>query len=253
MFGMDFCCAVNGAFSQCVQRATGPTTVGDPDADPGYDFSGWDADNGGAGILEVAFRLEENVQNLGLSLWYGNYPRRKRLVLLSAAESAAGLGPQTLVRYFTPDAANCPQYHTSDLSDPHFVGFPPECIAQGNAQGIVCANGRWTNIDPNCLFDFSNSWLYLTAESCGATVQSTVTLVSVRFFEQPGRCICIDDGDCDDAQCHTGPSIPGGLCSPASTSCEGEGQQCTITVGGQTCTSNVICASGQPVCPASCG
>jgi hypothetical protein len=174
---------------------------------------------------------------------------------------AESSGPQTLIFYFRPSDAQCPAYRQEDLALDQFQGFPAECARQADPDtGRVCADGTWSAYGENCRFDYSNAWLYLTAEGCQATVDSVATLVSVRYFEQPLNCACEFDEDCSVGSCQLDASIDApwcsgpdrfcaGLCSPLETSCEGEGEVCGVSVNGEECASIVTCVDGVSVCP----
>jgi hypothetical protein len=170
---MEFCCDKEGAWSQCVLRRAEAPTVEDTFLDPAFDLSGFDADNGRSGLLEVVVRLKERVVGLGLSLWYGKHPWRKKLVILTPADTTSGLGPKTITRYFRPEDADCADHSRADRSGTDFerAKFPARCVVSAK-QGKVCPAGRWRAIDEACQFDYAQSWLYLTAESCAAEVRS---------------------------------------------------------------------------------
>jgi hypothetical protein len=223
---MEFCCDRDGAWSQCV-IANRPGTA----AQIGFDLHEFDADAGRGGVLEVAIRIERSVAQLGLSIWYGDYPYRKKITLLTAKDTAGGLSPQTLVFYLKPELAECPEYRAADLQTKGFENFPPECVAQANpVTHRVCADGRWSVYGARCAFDYSNSWLYLTAESCESRVASNITLFSVRYFARPLNCACQGTGACAaGSHCALEAAIEAPWCADSNPLCGG-----LCTKAGQT-------------------
>ena len=75
---MTFCCGPSGACPQCRFLQA--------------DLGSFDANGEGRGVLEVVLELSTATTGLGLSLWYGAYPKRKQLVILDGTE-AGPMGP----------------------------------------------------------------------------------------------------------------------------------------------------------------
>jgi hypothetical protein len=152
-------------------------------------------------MLKIIVEFDGEVRGLGLSLWYGDYPRRKRLVLLDGSEMIP-LGPGRLTKTFLPEDARCPNYRAEDLAGEGFDGFPPRCI-----EG--CPGGKWSESGPECAFDYRSSTLYLAAEGCGAEVRSSVSLVDIRYYPDPKACACESETGCHGGrECDTSARAP---------------------------------------------
>jgi len=150
----------------------------------------FDADNGNSGTLEVKFCLTQSM-NWGLSLWYGTYPRRKKLMIFGAAERAAGIAATCYTKYFRPESAHCPDFSPTDNVD-----LSQAC----RRSNWVCAGGKWTTADPSCQFSYDNVPLWLTAEDCqpGYQVNEIIQSFSVRYY--PDTCDCTVGSACSSGQ-----------------------------------------------------
>ncbi len=245
---MSFCCATNGAWSQCLAR--------------NVDLNEFDADGGGHGILEVAAYFPTELRGMGLSLWIGEYPRRKKYPLLQPRDQNEAIGPGIVLWYLRPSQAICPQYKQADLKQDAFKGFPQDCVYESPDGGAPreCRDGKWSAINPACAFSYDQVPVYFTAESCAATVDASATLLSVTYFPSPAPCRCRADGDCDQGLCELSATIPdpacasstpncAGLCSATRNACPDAGQPCTVIVGTRRCTAQTICVAGRSYCP----
>jgi hypothetical protein len=246
---MTFCCDSNGAYGQCKFR--------------GAALNAFDADHGNLGVLEIAFQLRDRVTGLGLNLWYGNYPRRKQLHLLSSEETKGGIGPGIIVKYFRPEDVSCPTYVRSDkVVNPNAFGdYPDECFVDEVDGGRAwrCPKGRWGALNAKCgRFTYDDVFVYVTAEQCEARVSSAVSILSIRHVDPIEACLCRDDASCHPGEhCHPEASLPApwcdggrcaGVCSTAAA-CPHFGSPCSVTVGGRTCMSRVICGANDELCP----
>ncbi len=201
---MTFCCAQDGAWSQCRFLQA--------------DLGRFDADGEGQGVLEVVVELSAPVEGLGLSLWYGNFPRRKRLTLLDGKDTGV-IGPGTISRYFVPEDAACPAYSAKDLEGDAFADFPEECAA---SPSWSCEGGRWASLDANCAFDYRASTVYITAENCSATVNATLSLLALRYYHDLGGCRCMAGSGCNDGRtCDMAADLPAPWCSENASRCSG--------------------------------
>ena len=174
-WSMYFClntCDTSGPWTQCVFK--------------NGSLDQFDADNGNAGTLEVKFCVTTTMHQ-GLSVWYGTYPRRKKLFLFSAAERAAGVAPGCYTKYFRPQSAACGNFQATDAVD-----LPIAC----RKYNWVCSNGQWTNADPTCKFDYDNVPLWLTAEDCqtGYSADQNVQDLEIRYY--PQNCDCAAGSAC---------------------------------------------------------
>jgi hypothetical protein len=202
---MAFCCDAKGAWSQCRFSPV--------------DLNAFDADNGGRGALEVVVELAGSVRGLGLSLWYGDYPKRKKLVILDGKEGAT-IGPGRITRVFSSEDAQCPAYEANVLNDPAFKDFPRNCVAGDPAW--VCDKGRWAQLSAECAFDYGASTMYLTAEHCSAEVRSSASIVSVRYVGDMRGCTCQSDLGCRQGQsCDSTTAVPAPWCDSQNPSCAG--------------------------------
>ena len=170
-------------------------------------------------MLEVALEFPEKTRGLALNLWYGNFPARKRLKILSGEETAA-VGPGSISRYFVPADAECPVYGASDLALPGFKDFPPGCVAA--SQSWSCGNGRWATLDPLCAFDYSKASLDLTAEYCSAQVNASVSVSAIRYYPDLTKCWCAGGSSCaDDWTCDVSAKLPAPWCGAGTPRCAG--------------------------------
>ena len=246
---MSFCCATNGAWSQCLAR--------------NVDLNDFDADGGAKGILEVAVYFPTQLRGLGLSIWIGEYPRRKKYPLLAPSDQNEAIGPGIVLWYLRPSQAVCPQYTQKDLEQSVFADFPPECIYEPPDGGPsrACQDGKWSVVNPKCAFSYDQVPVYFTAESCAATVDASATLLSVTYLPSPAPCRCRADGDCNPGQlCEAGAALPDPACAPSAPNCAGicsatrntcpdAGQPCTVIVGTRQCTGQTVCVAGRSYCP----
>jgi hypothetical protein len=179
----------------------------------------FDADHANEGVLRVSFCTDRTLF-VGLSLYYGEYPRRKRLDLLFFDERVNGLAPGCYVRYFSPSDAVCIGPLT-DPADPAYQQLEAPC-----RNG--CANGRWAAADASCTFPYDQVPLWLTAEFCAADMLANVTLseVTVSFLQQ--TCVCLTDADCKDLSrpfCDLSARVVDGRCG-------GDGRCAGICISG---------------------
>jgi hypothetical protein len=202
---MTFCCSNNGAWSQC--------------RFPEVDLSRFDSDGAAKGVVEVKVELMDNAPGLALELWYGDYPKRKKLQILTGKEVPA-VGPGLITKYFVPEDAECPAYLQTDLSDPAFANFPPVCTVP--ARPWQCQLGKWAELSPQCAFDYSKSLVYLTAGNCAATVSSSVRIVALRYYPDLSGCRCADGVGCNTGRgCDMSAGLPGPWCAATSSRCAG--------------------------------
>jgi hypothetical protein len=163
----------------------------------------FDADHGATGILEVRLTVSGPLsgQTLnGLSLYYGSYPGRKRFAFFTAEESSQGVTPGNYTKYFRPSDAVCQN------NEP---GIPASCASS-------CTNGQWVASDgPECLFNFDQVPLWVTAEFCNGTAV-TASLQGIEVHYLTGSvCTCQQNADCRDPTrpvCDLGSSV----CVPGS-------------------------------------
>jgi hypothetical protein len=150
----------------------------------------FDADNGNAGTLEVKFCLTQPMRG-GLSLWYGEYPRRKKMMLFGDAERIGGLAPGCYTKYFRPGSAACGNFGSTENVD-----LPVAC----RRLNWICPDGRWTSEGAICQFNYDNVPLWLTAEDCvpGFSVNTAVENINIRYY--PEGCDCQPGAACGDGR-----------------------------------------------------
>ncbi len=177
---MSFCCQP-GSWTQC--RFEEPV-----------DLDRFDADHEGHGVLELEFCLSERMSGAALSFYYGTYPYRKGLSLLSDAERSTGLGPGCYVRYFSPQDAQCAAYDPNQLPSPD---FPVACAHAGAGPLWPCPGGRWSALDERCgaaPFDYKAVPFWVTAEFCDGPASAAVSIRSIRLLDD--ACKCAVGADC---------------------------------------------------------
>ena len=119
----------------------------------------FDADHDALGILESVsaspgWRAEEEVTASTSTMGASRVERAG--LLLSKDELDAGVSAGCYRRFFEPSDAIC-------VID---AGLPSDCTSG-------CTNGRWTSpARPDCLFNYDNVKLGLTAESCRSAVNT---------------------------------------------------------------------------------
>jgi hypothetical protein len=202
---MTFCCDATGAWSQCRYSVV--------------DLNSFDADSDGTGVLQVVVDLSAAVPGLGLDLWYGNYPRRKKLPILTGQETPS-VGSGRIVKYFVPEDAVCPAYQQSDLDSGAFANFPSDCVPA--TVSWSCSGGKWATLGPDCAFDYSSSIVYLTAESCSETVSATASIVGLYYYASSSTCWCLKGSACGGNHvCDTSAGVPAPFCSASNARCAG--------------------------------
>ena len=196
--------------------------------------------------------------NSGLNLWYGEYPRRKFLRLLTSGEAAAS-ARLCFVRRFSPEDAECGHFDKATTDATVLAGIPEACrLDPGEGDNWHC-RGRWRDRGELCGFDYKNKPLWITGESCTTDVEVEVTDLSIRYFS--GTCRCQESADCREtarpacvgggsSQCDESRFYCGGTCEPATSNCTGASTPCEVRPrAGTICNSRVTCLDGQPVCP----
>ena len=177
---MSFCATTCGTtvfpYAQCKLQAAS--------------LNAFDADNGNAGTLQVDFCLRQGMKE-GLSLWYGEYPRRKKLPMFTLDERKGGVAAGCYTKFFRPQSARCGNFAPTDPVD-----LPSVC----KKNDFICADGRWTSLNPQCKFNYDSVPIWLTAEDCvpGSAASNVVENVVVRYH--PAGCDCSPGGSCGDGQ-----------------------------------------------------
>jgi hypothetical protein len=187
----------NGPFAACVFAN-------------GVNLSGFDADQGFGGVMEIDFCTSHTISG-ELNLWYGAYPTRKRLQLVRSSET---LDPGCYTVRHAPEQAVChwtarPEW-SGECGGADVPGLDKSCRNCGSS----CNQG--------CALSFSSTRLTLIAEQA-ALAQATpvqIDLEALRFL--PEDCTCTNDGRCSE--------------SPDRTEC----------LSGLF--SSAVCPSGAPVC-----
>ena len=162
-------------------------------------LNAFDADHRATGILEISLCVEgppagETLNGIGI--YYGAYPGRKRFSYFSDQELSQGVSAGCYTRHFRPADAVC------EGAEP---GLPAAC-----ASG--CMNGQWgASNRPECVFDFDNTSLWITAEDCqGTAVTAALQNIEIRYLTGLA-CVCHTDSDCRD------PTRP--MCDVSSNVC----------------------------------
>jgi hypothetical protein len=204
---MVSCCDASGAWAPCKFLS--------------IDLSGFDADASDRGVLQVVVDVSGNAQGLALNLSYGTYPKRKRLPLLTGKESWPS-GSMRITKYFLPEDAECPAYLPSDINnDQAFKDFPLECTVPSRPWS--CEQGKWTELSPQCAFDYRDSIVYLTAENCLATSNATASIAALRYYPDLYKCRCVQGSTCKAAgsTCDMSARLPAPWCSAGTSECAG--------------------------------
>lgn len=169
-------------------------------------------------VLEVRFCVNAGVHG-ALNLYYGTYPRRKRLRLLTSQEGQDGLVPGCYTRFFASSDAECPVF--AGPLDPKDAANELDAKCRSG-----CDAGRWSDKSSACSFDYDNVPLYLTAEFCAAGVDDgavTVTGVQLRF--DSASCVCRSDSDCRDLSkpicSNSAAMLPFPACDKTTPRCAG--------------------------------
>jgi hypothetical protein len=174
------------------------------------------AEGGGEGALEIQFCIDQPM-NGALNLYYGEYPRRKRLHLLSADEEMNGLAAGCYRRLREPSDAECPVFSTIVSSES--ASALPEACRQG------CERGLWSGEDDVCAFDYDSVPLYLTAEFCRPGIVGRLVRVTDLILRRHGSsCICTSDQDCRDLTkpvCDATAVLPHADCDEDAPRCGG--------------------------------
>jgi len=161
--------ACGAPFSQCIYRSASLNRV--------------DADHGGTGILEITFCIEGSPSKArlnGLNLYFGTFPFRKKFELFSVDDLNKGVFSDCYRRYFQAQDAKCVVDN----------GLPLACRTG-------CQNGQWGVPNrPECIFDYDNVPLWLTAESCReSNVSAKVSHFTIRYLTG-AACECIGSSPC---------------------------------------------------------
>lgn len=163
----------------------------------------FDADHGAEGLLEVTFEITTATSGAklpGVSLYIGDFPRRKLYRLFSEAELDNGLPPGRHTRFLRPADAICP-------SDP---GLPSPC-----RNG--CPNGVWGTFGDECVFEYDDVTLNVTIESCRGPGPTSASIEGLRIRHLTGpSCVCLDATNCTDPSrpvCRKTPLLPDPRCA----------------------------------------
>ncbi len=191
-------CAYPYPWAQCIYRS--------------MSLNRFDPDHGGTGILEVALCITGSPSSnrlSGLNLYFGTYPNRKMLRFFSETELDAGIFSGCYRRYFEPTDLECVV-----VVDPR---LPSSCQTG-------CVNGLWSSPNrPECIFNYDNVPLWLTAERCrDSGVGASITGFTVRYLTGPA-CVCLNSSQCRATGrpiCDTTDPVSSDRCSPG-TRCSG--------------------------------
>jgi hypothetical protein len=240
-------------FAQCIAQ---PSSTGL------FDMDAFDADNGGQGLLEVRFclrSLDGGPISGGFNLWYGEYPRRKVIKLLTDAERQ-GIAAGCYVRTFAPEDADCSRFLVDTTETVVLEQIPRACRFETEIEARDWQfGGRWTSRGPDCKFSYRNKSLWITAEACTRDVNAEIYRLGVTYFPDALKCASASGcGFSDRPKCAPASDAPmcneaqfycAGLCQ---ADCEGAGTACEVrTSTGGVCMSTVECLNGRPVCPLS--
>lgn len=168
------------------------------------------------GALEISFCTGQVIHG-SLAFYYGTYPLRKRIRLLSAAEEMNGLPANCYDRFFAPSDVECPTF-PGTISPSDGAALAPECRTG-------CDQGRWADRGAACAFDYDGTLGYLTMESCRPGIDDgmiSVTQFRVRYHSP--NCVCIGDAGCRDLSkpiCDNSAALPRTECPADDVRCAG--------------------------------
>jgi hypothetical protein len=203
-----------------------------------------DRPGGGQGLLEVNVCVVGQPGSGSLNLYYGAYPTHRYFTLYKEGvwangHLAAADGCVTL--HLRPQEARYPASATdADVG----VTYPPvDCPATPDACGVA---------GPTCEppTGFQPSLWVLVEWAQGAT-KGIVRLEYVQYY--PESCACQADSVCaggtsclklyNQGACATTSAL--GFCA----GCDGQNEDCQVTVAGKTCQAKLTCVGGKAQCP----
>ena len=240
-------------FAQCIVQ---------PSASGTFNMNDFDADNRGQGLLQVAFcvrSLDGGPITGGFNIWYGTYPRRKVIKLLTDAERL-GIAPGCYVRTFSPEDADCSRFLVATTETVVLNQIPEACRFETLDEARTWQfHGHWTTRGPECAFSYQNTPLWITAEACSQNVNAEIYRVGVTYLP-PGLLCATADGCPFSDRPKCGPASDAPMCNPdqfycdgaCQAACDGAGLDCEVrTPSGAVCLSKIVCLNGAPVCPLS--